>query len=65
MTKFAYNNVKNTSTSYMLFELNCGYHPHISYKKDINLYFKLKSANKLSTKLQKLITIYRKNFYYT
>ncbi len=36
MVKFAHNNVKNTSTSHTPFELNCGFHPQASYKKDIN-----------------------------
>ena len=35
------------------------------YKKDINLCFKSKLANKLLIKLKKLIIIYKKNFYYT
>ena len=51
IAEFAYNNAKNTSTSYTLFELNCGYHSYISYKKDLNLCSKLKSAEKLSSKL--------------
>ena len=33
---FTYNNAKNTSTAYTLFELNCRYHPWFSYKKDLN-----------------------------
>ena len=36
MAEFAYNNTKNTSTGYMFFELNCGYHPWVSYKKDLD-----------------------------
>ena len=27
MAEFAYNNAKNASTGFTLFELNCGYHP--------------------------------------
>ncbi len=36
MAKFAYNNTKNASTGHTPFELNCSYHPRVSYKKDIN-----------------------------
>ncbi len=36
MAEFAYNNVKNASTSYTSFELNCGYHPKTSYKEDVD-----------------------------
>ncbi len=64
MAEFAYNNTQNVSTGFTLFELNCGYHSSILYKKDIDLYFKLKSANKLLTKLQKLMTLYRENLHY-
>ena len=32
MMEFAYNNSKNAHTGYTLFELNCGYHPCISFK---------------------------------
>ena len=37
LAEFAYNNVKNASTNYMSFELNCKYHPWAAYKKDFNL----------------------------
>ena len=37
MAEFVYNNVKNASTSYTFFELNYGYYPRTSYKKDVNL----------------------------
>lgn len=63
MAKFAYNNAKNTSISHTLFELNCGNHPNVSYKKDINPCFKTKSVNKLVTKLKILMIVYKKNFY--
>ena len=47
MAEFAYNNAKNTSIGYMPFELNCGYHPYVSYKKNINLHSKSKTADEL------------------
>ena len=36
MAEFAYNNAKNASTGYTPFELNFGYHPQMSYEKDVN-----------------------------
>lgn len=61
MAEFAYNNVKTTSTSYTPFELNCGYHPRTSYKKDVDPCFELKSAEELANKLKNLMTICKKN----
>ena len=57
MAKFAYNNAKNTSTGHTLFKLNCGYHPWVSYVKDLDLRSKLKTTEKLSSKLQNLIAV--------
>ena len=34
MAKFAYNNAKNSSTGHTPFELNCGYHPRVSFEED-------------------------------
>ena len=36
MAKFAYNNTKNASSGHTPFELNCGYHPRMLYKNDVN-----------------------------
>ena len=36
IAEFAYNNTKNASISPTPFELNCGYHPWMSYKEDVN-----------------------------
>ena len=65
MAKFAYNNAKNASTGHMPFELNCGYHPCVFFKKDTNPRSWLKTADELSTKLWELMTIYWENFYHT
>ena len=65
MTKFAYNNIKNANTGYIFFEFNCKYHFCISYEKNFDLYSKLKSVKKLSSKLSKLIIISQQNFYHT
>ena len=61
IAKFAYNNVKNTSIGYMSFKINGGYHPHVFYKEDIDLYFKSKVADELTKKLKNLITICKEN----
>lgn len=47
----------------MPFKLNCNYHARISYKKDINPYFKLKSVDKFSAELQELIIVCEESFY--
>ena len=64
MAEFAYNNAKNISTGHTLFELNCGYYPRVFYKKDLNPYLKLKTAEELSSKLQNLMAVCQQNLYY-
>ena len=64
MTKFAYNNAKNASTDHTLFELNCGYHPRVSYKEDLDPCSKLKTAKKLSSELQNLMAICQQNLHH-
>ena len=51
MTEFAYNNAKNAGIGHTFFELNCGYHSCVSYKKDLDPRSKSKTAEKLSSKL--------------
>ena len=65
MAKFAYNNIKNTSTGHIPFELNCGYNSQMSYKEKVDPRSKSKSADKLSAELRKLIIICQKNLYHT
>ena len=57
MAEFAYNNVKNVSTSHILFELNFGYHLRVFFEEDIDFYLKSRSANKLAKELRELIKI--------
>ena len=64
MVEFAYNNTKNASISYTFFKLNYGYYLYISYKKDLNPHSKLKTAKKLSSKLQNLMAVCQQNVYY-
>ena len=52
------------SFGHTLFELNCGYHPRMLYKDDVNPHSRSNSANKLLIKLRKLIIICRENFYH-
>lgn len=47
MAEFLYNNAKNASTSYTLFELNCGYHFYVLFEEDIHFCSKSRSADKL------------------
>lgn len=61
MVKFACHNAKNANISYTPFELNCGFHYKVLYKKIVNFHSKSKIANQLATKLQILISIYKKN----
>ena len=61
MAEFAYNNAKNASTSYTPFELNCGYHPCVSYEEDINPRFKSKLADDLARELRELMAVCWKN----
>ena len=65
MPEFSYNNAKNASTGYIPFELNCGYHLCVSFNEETDLCPQLKTANKLSTNLQELMTVWRENLYYT
>lgn len=58
MTKFVYKFTKNTSTKHTSFQQNCRYHFYILFKKDISLYFRFKSVNKLIKKPKNLIFVY-------
>ena len=50
MAKFAYNNVKNVSIGYMLFELNYDFYSRASYKKEVDPHSQSKLRDKLITK---------------
>ena len=64
MAEFAYNNAKNASTGHTLFELNCKYHPRVSYKEDLDPRSKSKTAEELSSKLRNLIAICQQNLHH-
>ncbi len=57
MAEFAYNNAKNASTGYTLLELNCGYHPRVFFKEDVDPHLRSYSANKLAEELRELIEV--------
>ena len=59
MAEFAYNNAKNASTGYTPFELNCGYHPRVFYKENIDSRSKSKSADDLANDLRELMAVCR------
>ena len=64
MAEFAYNNAKNASTGFTLFELNCRYYPRVSYKKDLNPRSKLKTVKELSSELWELMTVCQQNLHH-
>lgn len=47
----------------MSFKPNCNYYFQLSYKKEVDPYFKLKIIDKLLIELKELIIIYYKNLY--
>ena len=61
MVEFAYNNAKNASTGYTFFELNCGFHPRISYKEDVDPCSRSKTVDQLANELQILMSMCREN----
>ena len=63
MAEFAYNHAKNASTRFMLFELNCGYHPRVSYKEDLDPRSKSKTTEELSSELRELMTMCQQNIH--
>ena len=64
MAEFAYNNAKNASTGHTPFELNCGYHPRISYDNNVDPCSKSKSADDLLAELRELIIVCRENLHH-
>ena len=64
MAEFVYNNIKNTSISYTLFEFNCGYHPRVFIEEDIDPRSKSCSGNKLDEELRELMEVCCQNLFY-
>ena len=64
MAEFAYNNAKNASTGHTPFELNCGYHPRVSYEEDLDPRSKSKTAEELSSELRNLMAVCQQNLHH-
>ena len=64
MAKFIYNNAKNVSTTYTPFELNCGYHSRMLYKKKVDFCSKSKLVDQLSAELRELMVVCQENLYH-
>ena len=64
MAEFAYNNAKNASTGHTPFELNCGYHPRMSDKEDVDPRSQSKSADELLVELRELMIVCRENLHH-
>ena len=64
IAEFAYNNAKNASTGHTSFELNCGYHPRVSYEEDLDLRSKSKTAEELSSELRNLMAVCQQNLHH-
>ena len=64
MAELAYNNARNASTGHIPFELNCGYHPRMSYEEDVDPCSQSKSADELSAELRELMIVYQKNLHH-
>ena len=61
MVKFTENNAKNVSIGHIPFKFNCGYHPRLSFKEDVDPRLKSCLANKLTKELRELMKIYCQN----
>ena len=51
MGKFVNDNVENVNTGYMAFKLEYNCYPKVSFKENVNCYYKFNRVHKLSTKL--------------
>ena len=57
MVEFTYNNAKDTSTGLTSFKLNCGFHPRVSFKNNVNPCSRSCFADKLAKELWELMDI--------
>ncbi len=64
IAEFAYNNAKNASTGHILFKLNCGNYPKVSFKEDVDPHSRSRSTNKLAEELRELIEVCCQNLLY-
>lgn len=61
LAEFAYNNAKHSSTKFTPFELNCGYHPRVSYDDELDPRSRSKAAGVEAKVLKELLTECKKN----
>ena len=64
IAEFVYNNAKNANTGHIPFKLNCGFHPRVFFKDNIDPYSRSRSANKLAKELKDLINICQQNLFH-
>lgn len=64
MIEFVYNNTKNINTDHISFNLNCSYHPYISFKDTIYFYLNFYLANKLAKELRDIMSACQPNLFY-
>ena len=57
IAEFANKNFKNTDKGQKPFELNCGYHPRVSFEDECDACSRSFLADELATKLRKLMNI--------
>ena len=61
MAEFSYNNAKNSSTKFTPFELNCGHHPQVNYKDELDPRLQSRAAGVEAKALRELLTEYKIN----
>ena len=61
MAELTYDNAKYTSMEYNSFEPNCKYNPRVSYKENVDLHSRSKTAKKLTKELRNLMAACREN----
>ena len=64
IAEFAYNNVKNARTGHTPCKVNCGYHPRVFFKENVNPCLKSCSTNKLAEELRELMEVYCQNLFH-
>ena len=64
MVKFTYNNAKNANTGHTSFELNCSFHPQVSFEDDVDPCSRSCSIAKLAKELKELMDICQQNLFH-
>ena len=61
MAEFTYNDTQNVNPGDTPFELNCGFHPRVFCKEDVDSRSRSKAVDELATKPRKLTTVCRQD----